>query len=249
MSDIEVLPDTGQSTGFSYQVSYRPAYALATVALAAEQSIKTESGAMVSMSANMELESKMEGGLWSAVKRSVGGRSAFVSTYTARGGTGELTLAPGTPGDIVALRLAGERYDIAASCYLASDPALTVDTGWGGGKAFFASNSLFVLRVEGSGVQFVTSFGALHQRALAPGERYIVDTGHLIAWHADMPYEIHKATKSLFRSFTSGEVLVAEFTGPGTLLLQTRNLGAFANALAPLLPDKSSGVSFDGDDS
>ena len=136
-----VLPDTGEGAGMSYRVDYRPAYAFATIQLTAEQSIKTESGAMVSMSANLELASKMDGGVWSAVKRSIGGRSDFVSTYTARGGPGELTLAPGTPGDIVALRLNNETYNIAASCYLASDPALNVDTGWGGGKAFFASNS------------------------------------------------------------------------------------------------------------
>lgn len=241
MSEFAVLPDTGEGGGFSYRVDYRPAYALATVVLADGQSIKTEAGAMVSMSANVELFSKMEGGLWSAVKRSVGGRSAFVSTYTARGGPGTITLAPSTPGDIVVLRLTGESFNIAASSWLASDPALQVDTDWGGAKSFFASNSMFVLQVQGSGVQFVTSFGTLHQLQLAAGERHIVDTGHLIAWHASMPYEIRKATKSLFRSLTSGEVLVAEFTGPGTLLLQTRNLRSFADALIPFLPEKTSG--------
>lgn len=241
MSDITVLPDQGQGGTFSYRIDYRPAFALATLTLGADQSIKTQSGAMVSMSSNLELESKMEGGLWGAVKRSVGGRSAFVSTFTARNGAGELTLAPGTPGDIVPLRLANERYNIAASGYLASDPMLEVDTSWGGGKSFFASDSLFVLQVRGAGVQFVTSFGALHRRVLAPGEQYTVDTGHVVAWHADMPCKIRKVTKSLFRSLTSGEVLVADYTGPGTLLLQTRNMGAFAESLIPYLPDKKNG--------
>jgi uncharacterized protein (TIGR00266 family) len=239
MSDINVLADQGQGGAFTYRIDYRPAFALATLMLGAEQSVKTEAGAMVSMAANLELQSKMEGGLWGAVKRGVGGRSAFVSTYTARGSVGELTLAPGTPGDIVPLGLRNEVYNIAASCYLGCDATLEVDTNWGGGKSFFASDSLFVLQVKGTGVQFVTSFGALHRRALAPGERYLVDTGHVIAWHADMPYKIRKATKSLFRSLTSGEALVAEFTGPGTLLLQTRNLHAFADALGPYLPQRA----------
>jgi uncharacterized protein (TIGR00266 family) len=249
MSDIAVLPDQGQGETFSYRIDYRPAFALATLRLAADQSIKTQSGAMVSMSSNMELQSKMEGGLWGAVKRSVGGRSAFVSTFTSRSTEGELTLAPATPGDIVPLHLTNEQYNIAASCYLASDPSLEVDTSWGGGKAFFASDSLFVLQVRGTGVQFVTSFGALHQRVLAPGEQYTVDTGHVVAWHADMPCKIRKVTKSLFRSLTSGEALVADYTGPGTLLMQTRNLGAFADSLVPFLPQKTSGdgVSFNTD--
>jgi uncharacterized protein (TIGR00266 family) len=236
MSDIQVLADTGQGTAFSYRVDYRPAFALATLVLAAEQPVKAQAGAMVSMSGNVELESKMEGGVWSALKRSVGGRSAFVSTYTARGGPGELTLAPSAPGDIVPVALGGDAYNIAASSYLASDAAVEIDTNWGGARSFFSSDSLFILQAAGTGTVFVTSFGALHGRQLAAGEQYIVDTGHLVAWHASMTYSIRKATKSLFRSLTSGEALVAAFTGPGTLLLQTRNLHAFADSLAPFLP-------------
>jgi uncharacterized protein (TIGR00266 family) len=243
MSDITVLPQQGQTPALSYRIDYRPSDALATVWLPAEGAIKTDSGAMVSMSTNLELDSKMEGGLWSAVKRSVGGRSAFVSTYTAHGGPGEVTLAPATPGDIVPLGLGGETYNVAASSFLACDPALEVDTQWGGARSFFGSSNLFVLQVRGTGLQFVTAFGALHRKELAPGERYRVDSGHMVAWHAEMPYEIQKATKSFFRSMTSGEMFVVEFTGPGTLLLQTRNLRALADALQPYLPHPSSGGS------
>jgi uncharacterized protein (TIGR00266 family) len=243
MSDIHVLPEQGQAGSISYRIDYRPSFALATVRLAPESAIKTESGAMVSMTPNLSLESTMEGGVWGAIKRGVGGRSAFVSTYTAHGGPGELTLAPSTPGDVVPLALGGETYNIAASSFLACDPALDVDTQWGGARSFFSSNSLFVLQVRGSGLQFVTAFGALHRRELAPGEKYVVDTGHLVAWHADMAYQIRKVTKSLFRSLTSGEVLVAEFTGPGALLLQTRNLQALAAALQPYLPKGNSSSS------
>ena len=240
MFDITVMPDSGQGSAFSYAILYRPAFAVAALTVAPEQPVKSDSGAMVSMSANIELQSKMEGGMWAAMKRGLGGRSAFVSTFIAHEQPGELLLAPSAPGDIVSLRLAGESYNIAASSYLASDATLEVDTEWGGGRSFFASDSLFVLQVRGTGVQLVTSFGALHQRTLAAGEHYIVDTGHLVAWHSGMAYAIRKVTRSLFRSMTSGEVLVADFTGPGTLLLQTRNLSAFADDLTPYLPHNTS---------
>jgi uncharacterized protein (TIGR00266 family) len=245
MSDITVLPEQGQAGSLSYRIDYRPSFALATVWLPPEGSIKTESGAMVSMSTNLELESKMEGGVWGALKRGVAGRSSFVSTYTAHGGPAELTLAPATPGDVVPLALGGETYNIASSSFLACDPSLEVDTQWGGAKGFFGSNSLFVLQVSGSGLQFVTAFGALHRRDLQPGEKYVVDSGHVVAWHAEMPYEIRKVTKSMFRSLTSGELLVAEFTGPGALLTQTRNLQALAAALSPYLPKTTSTSSSD----
>jgi uncharacterized protein (AIM24 family) len=37
----------------------------------------------------------------------------------------------------------------------------------------------------------------------------------------------------------SGEGIVAEFTGPGELLIQTRNLAALAGLLKPFFPSQS----------
>jgi uncharacterized protein (AIM24 family) len=39
----------------------------------------------------------------------------------------------------------------------------------------------------------------------------------------------------------SGEGVVAEFSGPGEILIQTRNLAAFAGLLKPFFPTQSSG--------
>src|SRR5580765_5649111 len=78
----------GMGRGYSYQIEHQPAFSLAILKLQAEQSIMAEAGAMVSMSANIELQSQMKGGLLGALKRAAGGESAFVSTFTARGGPG-----------------------------------------------------------------------------------------------------------------------------------------------------------------
>src|SRR4029434_7790298 len=107
-------------------------------------SIQAEAGAMVSMSANIELQSQMKGGLFGAIKRAVGGESAFVSTFTARGGPGEVTLAPGTPGDIAAIEMEGQLFFVQSSSYLAGDVSLTIDTRWGGARTFFSGEGLFV---------------------------------------------------------------------------------------------------------
>src|SRR5262245_28613349 len=95
----------GAGRGYSYHIEHQPAFSLAVLNLQPEQSIMAEAGAMVSMSANVELQSQMKGGLLGALKRAAGGESAFVSTFTARGGPGEVTLAPGAPGDIAAIEL------------------------------------------------------------------------------------------------------------------------------------------------
>jgi len=231
----------GQGRGYSYEVLHQPSFALAVLQLAAEQSIQAEAGAMVSMSANIELESQMKGGLFGALKRAAGGESAFISTFTARGGPGEVTLAPGSPGDIAAIELSGQPFFVQSSSYLAGDSSLTVDTKWGGAKSFFAGEGLFVLMVQGQGLLLVSSFGAIHRKVLRPGERYVVDTGHLVAWEGTTQYTLRKAAAGFFKSMMSGEGIVAEFSGPGELLIQTRNLAALAGLLKPFFPTQNSG--------
>ena len=233
----------GQGVGYKYEVMHQPAFSLAVIQLQAEQSIQAEAGAMVSMSANIELQSQMKGGVFGALKRAAGGESAFVSTFTARGGPGEVTFAPGAPGDIAAIELNNQTFFVQSSSYLAGDASLTVDTKWGGAKSFFGGEGLFVLMVQGRGLLLVSSFGAIHRKTLRAGERYVVDTGHLVAWEGTTQYTLRKAAAGFFRSMVSGEGIVAEFSGPGEILIQTRNLAALAGLLKPFFPTQGGGGS------
>ena len=234
----------GQGRGYTWEVQHQPSFSLAIISLQPEQGIQAEAGAMVSMSANVELQSEMKGGLFGALKRAAGGESAFVSTFTARGGPGEVCFAPGAPGDIAGLELNNQMFFVQSSSYLAGDAGLVVDTKWGGAKSFFGGEGLFVLQVSGSGLLLLSSFGAIHRKSLAPGERYVVDTGHLVAWEGSTQYTLRKAAAGFFRSMMSGEGIVSEFTGPGELLIQTRNLQAFAGLLKPFFPTQSGGSGF-----
>jgi uncharacterized protein (TIGR00266 family) len=226
----------GQGRGYTWEVIFQGAFALAVVNLQTEQAISAEAGAMVSMSANVDLESQMKGGVFGALKRAVGGESAFVSTFTSRGGPGEVTFAPGAPGDVAGIEMNNQTFMVQSSSYLAGDTSLVVDTKFGGAKSFFGGEGLFVLQVSGAGLLLVSSFGAIHRKNLASGERYVVDTGHLVAWEGHMQYSLRKAASGFFKSFLSGEGMVAEFTGPGEILIQTRNLAAFAGLLKPFFP-------------
>src|ERR687883_637943 len=232
---------SGQGRGYQYQILHQPSFSLAVLKLEAEQSIQAEAGAMVSMSANVELLSQMKGGLMGALKRTVGGESAFVSTFTARGGPGEVTFAPGGPGDIAAIEMNNQQFFVQSSSYLAGDAGLTIDTKWGGAKSFFGGEGLFVLQVSGSGLLLLSSFGAIHRKRLQPGERYVVDTGHLVAWEGTTQYSLRKAAAGFWRSMMSGEGIVSEFIGPGEILIQTRNLEAFAGLMKPFFPTQGGG--------
>ena len=184
----------GQGLGYSWEVVHQGAFALAILRLQAEASISAEAGAMVSMSGNVELQAALKGGVFGALKRAVGGESAFVSTFTAKGAPGEVTLASGAPGDIAGVEMNGRTLFVQSSSYLAGDTSLQVETKFGGVRSFMGGEGLFLLQVTGTGVLLVSSFGSIHRKRLAPGEKYVIDSGHLVAWDASMPYKIRSMT-------------------------------------------------------
>lgn len=220
-----------------YSVLYRPSFALAHVQLDADESIRAEAGAMVGMSGHLDLQSKMEGGLFGALGRAMlAGESMFQSTYTARGAPGEILLAPSTPGDIMGLELQNQTMMVQAGSYLAGSTDLKIETKFAGLGQMVGGEGAFMIRISGTGTLLLSSYGAIHKVVLAPGETYVVDSGHVVAFEHTVRYELAKAAKGLLSSVTSGEGIVMRYTGPGEVYIQSRNLSAFVGAIAPMLP-------------
>ena len=242
-----------------FEIGYQPSYSLAIINLGVGEQIRCESGAMVSMSADLKLEAKMNAGAqtsgligkaFGALKRSVlGGESFFITTVSAPTTAGEITLAPSVPGDITAVDITGKTLIVQAGAYLASGPGVEIDTQWAGLRGLLGGEGLFFLRISGSGTAFITSFGAIHRRPLAPGERYVVDSGHMVAFQEGMTMVTRMASKDggflkrAMTSATTGEGLVMEFTGPGEVWMQTRNPQAFGGWVSGLIPSRSSNSS------
>jgi uncharacterized protein (TIGR00266 family) len=234
-----------------HEILYQPAFSLAVVSLERGEQIMTESGAMVSMSPTIKLEANMSGGgVFGAVKSAMGGESLFRTTFTAESGPGEVTLAPSALGDIMAVELSGSRFFVQPGSYLAGDPGLAISVQ-GSVRGMLSGEGLFLLTVQGSGLLLLSSFGAIHAKQLAPGEEYIVDTGHIVAFEGSVEYRLEKATgrsqgiggflKGMVQSALSGEGAVCRYRGPGRIYIQTRQMPGFARTLMPFLPRTSPG--------
>jgi uncharacterized protein (AIM24 family) len=66
------------------EILYRPSYSVARVLLDRKEKIQVESGAMVGMSPDMEMETEAKGGFLKSISRSMfGGESFFMNTYLA----------------------------------------------------------------------------------------------------------------------------------------------------------------------
>lgn len=215
-----------------------PAFTLARVALERGESFRAESGAMVSMTGTVDIQTKMQGGFLSALARSVlTSESFFQNTFTAARGPGEVTFAPALPGDIRVRELAGDSLILQSGSYLASHPSIEVETKWGGARSFFAREGLFLLRASGRGPLLFSSYGAIVEVDVPP-EGYVVDTGHVVGFEPSLEWETSRVG-GLKSTLFSGEGLVCRFSGRGRLWLQTRSFDAFLGTITPHLSRQS----------
>lgn len=223
-----------------YEILQPGAFAFLKVNLEAGESIKAESDAMMTMSSNISLEGKMEGGLLGGLARKLlSGESLFFQQLTAKGAPGEVTLAPAIPGDVGVYELKGNSIYITTGGFLAAASSIDIETKMQNlGKGIFSGAGLFVVKASGRGLLFFNSFGAIYPLEVKAGEEIVVDTGHLVAWDASMNYSVGKASSGMMNSMTSGEMLVCRFIGPGTVYTQSRNPGSFTSWIKGLMPAK-----------
>lgn len=216
-------------------IRHNPSFAVARLTLAAGESCRLESGAMMATSAGIESESKMEGGLLKGLKRSVlGGESFFVSRYSAPSG-GWVDCAARLPGDITVIAVNGA-LNMSRGAWLASSDGVEIDAKWGGFKNLMGGEGGFVVRATGQGPVVAACYGALDVVTLGPGEGYVLDSGHMVAFSDGLEFTTRMVNKGLVQTLKSGEGLVFEFTGPGDVWTQSRNPNEFVGWLTSVLP-------------
>ena len=224
------------------EVLYKPSYSLAVIKLSPNEEIRIEAGAMVSMSQGVTIETKAAGGILKSLGRSfLGGESFFQNFFKAPASGGEITVAPELPGDVFTYDMSGEKLMVQSGSFMACETTIELDTRLSV-KGFVSAEGFSMLEASGTGKLLLSSYGAIHEKVLAAGEKYIVDTTHLVAFPASMPVE-PRAVGGLKSTLLSGEGLVVELTGPGRLLMQTRSPHAFLAWLIPNLPFKRQGES------
>ncbi|RVX72833.1 hypothetical protein B0A52_03186 [Exophiala mesophila] len=213
--------DHGSFPGGSYFITHRDTNAVLNIDLQQGAVVKSKSGVMIHMSGTVAIQGNIK---FSMRKMFTGGQMSE-TTFT---GPGRVVLGPTLLGDIVTLPIdANSTWLIGKDVYLASTVDVKKDTkSQGFGKAFFSGEDLFVYKVMGQGLLWLTSYGAVDRIDLQPGEHHIVDNGHLVAWNCE--YRVERTGGSTMTSMKTGEGFVCRFIGPGSVYIQTRNLDDFA---------------------
>lgn len=220
------------------EVRHGPAFAAARCTLDPGEAMRAESGAMMAHSAGVEITAKVEGGIMRGLKRSVlGGESFFQTTFTAPDRGGWVDVATALPGDIANVTLTPEvpEFLLTRTSWLANSAGVQIDTRWGGLRNLVGGEGGFLVHASGQGEVIMGCYGALDVLDLEAGEQVVVDTGHVVAYSPTIQFSTRRAARGrTVASVTSGEGLVFDFTGPGRVLIQTRNPSALADFITGL---------------
>ena len=87
-----------------------------------------------------------------------------------------------------------------------------------------------MLRARGTGLLILSSYGAIHPIELQSGQRYTVDTGHLVSFTEGIGFSV-RPLGGVRTTLFSGEGLVVDLTGPGRVYMQSRSADAFLSWL------------------
>ena len=213
-----------------FELQGKPSFAYLHVQLASGESFVAESDAMASMSCDLDMKAKLNGGFFTAlVRKFIGGESLFINVFTNNTNeTKKLTLTQATPGDIFQKELNDQEYFLQPGAYICSTPGVNLSVKWAGLMSWIGGEGLFRLKVSGTGTVFFGAYGCLCEKEIE-GE-FIVDTSHLVGYEPTMKLK-QQLSGSLISSITSGEGFVTRVEGKGKIIIQTRSISGLVSWL------------------
>jgi uncharacterized protein (TIGR00266 family) len=214
-------------------VEGNPSFSHVHIDLEPGESVTAESGAMQSMSAELDMKARSNGGFFSGlVKKWFGGESFFVNEFSNGGSRPmRVTIAQNVPGEIREIKLSGDReICMQKGAWLASAGDVRFRTVWAGFVSMFVGEGLIKLKASGNGTLWFGAYGGIIEREVK-GELK-VDDGHLVAYDPSLKLKVALAG-GLIASITSGEGFVSKVVGDGTVYIQTRSLKGLASWLNP----------------
>lgn len=211
--------------------------------LAPFEAMKTESGSMVWMSENMQMETNAGGSIGKAFGRMFSGESMFQNVYTAQGGPGLIAFGSSFSGSIRPVMITPDKPVVCQkTAFLASEMGVNLDIHFQQklSAGFFGGEGFIMQRLSGQGMAFLEIDGFAVEYDLAPGQSMIVDTGNLAMMDITCQIQIQQV-RGVKNVLFGGEGLFnTKVTGPGHIVLQTMTISRLAGTLAPFFSSGNS---------
>ena len=121
---------------------------LVTIQISPGEKIYAEAGSMVYMSANVNMEAKMRGGLLKGIGRKFAGETAFLTEFTSSGGTGMVSFGGNAPGTVKPIQMTpGKEFLVQKDAFLVAEDAIDLSVAFQKrlGAAFFGGEDARLL--------------------------------------------------------------------------------------------------------
>ena len=199
-----------------------------------------EAGGMSWMDGVFKMETT-GGGIGKMFGRMFSGESMFTNTYTAQQ-DGEIAFASSFPGQILAINLTPGKSIIAQKkAFLACEAGVEMSVFFQKkfGKGLFGGEGFIMQKFTGSGIVFLEVDGAIKEYVLAPGEKKIMDTGHLVMMDDTCKMDIERIAGVKNALFGGEGLFNTVVTGPGRIVIQTMPISKAAGVIAGFIPQQS----------
>lgn len=202
------------------------------------ETMKNETGAMAFMTSGMKMDTNTGGGLLKGLGRALSGDTIFLNYFTAERDGEQVGFSACSPGRIMSIRLDGTNTIIGQkNAFLAAEDSVDIDIHFRKslGAGLFGGEGFVLQKFSGTGVAFLEIDGEIIKKELAPGEKLLIDPGHLAAMEESVGFDIERVKGAKNILFGEG-LFFSRLTGPGTVWLQTMPISSLARALVPYLP-------------
>jgi uncharacterized protein (TIGR00266 family) len=216
-----------------------------SITLEGGERVVAVSGELSWMSSSIQMKTTTGGagggGLFSALKRVVGGGSLFMTEYRAEGSSGVVAFATKLPGHIVPVEVAaGKAHMIHRHGFLCGTPGVELGVGFQQslGAGIFGGNGFILQKMSGTGSAWIELGGEIVTFDLAKGETLRVHPGHVGMFEENVNFEITRIKGIANMLFGGDGIFLASLTGPGRVWLQTLTVSNLAHAIIPYIPAK-----------
>ena len=202
------------------------------------ETMKNETGAMAYMTSGMKMDTNTGGGLLKGLGRALSGDTIFLNYFTAESNNEQVGFSACTPGKIMPIRLNGSNTIIGQkNAFLAAENSVDVDIYFKRklGAGLFGGEGFILQKFSGNGIVFLEIDGEIIEKDLQPGEKLLVDPGHIAAMEETVDFDIERVKGAKNILFGEG-LFFSKLTGPGKVWLQTMPISKLAEAIIPFIP-------------
>ena len=200
--------------------------------------MKNETGAMAFMTSGMKMETSTGGGLLKGLGRALSGDTIFLNFFTAESDGEQVGFSSCTPGKIMSIKLNGSNTIIGQkNAFLAAEENVDIDIYFRNklGSGIFGGEGFILQKFTGNGMVFLEIDGEVIEKDLKPGEKLLVDPGHIAAMEESVDFDIERVKGA--KNILLGEGLFfSKLTGPGKVWIQTMPISKLAESIIPFLP-------------